>query len=137
MKSAAGRLLDLSAISLSGLCLAHCLLLPVAAALTPALFGWAESESVHLVFVLIAAPLSAAALLARVNGRRAPLPLLLLGALGVLGLALGVVGWPTRSAETLVTVLGSIALASAHYGNWRRISADTAQTHRHGPHRHQ
>jgi hypothetical protein len=134
MKTAAGRLLDLSALSVSGLCLAHCLLLPVAAALTPALFGWAETETVHLVFVLVAAPLSAAALLARVNGRRAPISLILLGTLGVLGLAFGVVGWPTRSAETAVTVLGSLFLAGAHYGNWRRISADTGQTHGHGPH---
>lgn len=135
MKSAAGRLLDLSALSVSGLCLAHCLLLPVAAALTPALFGWAESETVHLIFVLIAAPLSAIALGAKVNGRRAPFPLMVLGSLGVVGLALGVAGWPTRSAETVMTVIGSLFLAAAHYGNWRRISADTAQTHRHGPHR--
>jgi hypothetical protein len=136
MKTAAGRLLDLSALSVSGLCLAHCLLLPVAAALTPALFGWAESESVHLVFVLIAAPLSAIALGAKVNGKRAPLPLMLIGALGVVGLALGVVGWPTRSAETVVTVVGSLFLAAAHYGNWRRVSADTGRTHRHAGHSH-
>jgi hypothetical protein len=136
MKNAAGRLLDLSALSVSGLCLAHCLLLPVAAALTPALFGWAESETVHLVFVLIAAPLSAVALGAKVNGARAPWPMMILGALGVAGLGLGVIGWPTRSTETVVTVIGSLFLAAAHYGNWRRVSADTARTHQHGSHRH-
>ncbi|WP_413894670.1 MerC family mercury resistance protein [Pantoea ananatis] len=47
---------------MSGLCLLHCLALPLLAAALP-LFGvWAEAEWVHVVFVAIAAPLAGLAL---------------------------------------------------------------------------
>ena len=133
MKTGVGRLLDVSAIGLSGLCLGHCLLMPVAALLLPALAAWTHAEWVHLVFVLVAAPLTALALLGA-GAHRAPPAILALGVLGVAGLAAGVVGWPTREAETLTTILGSLCLAAAHLSNWRRLAGETAQTHSHGPH---
>ena len=134
MKTGVGRLLDLSAIGLSGLCLVHCLLLPVGALLLPALSAWTHSEWVHVVFVLIAAPLSAIALL-QAGEHRAPLPILALATIGLVALAAGVFGWPSRNAEEVVTVIGSLCLAAAHLANWRRLAAETAQTHSHGPHR--
>jgi hypothetical protein len=61
--------LDASAIGLSGLCLAHCLLLPVAAALLPALAVAAEAEWLHLAFAASALPIAGLAL-ARAHRRR-------------------------------------------------------------------
>lgn len=121
MKAIAKRLLDLSAVSLSALCLVHCLALPVLAAMLPLASAWVQSEWVHVVFVLIAAPLSALALLHGGPGHRAPAPWLALAGLGVGLLAFGALG-PIRSWETPVTVAGSLCLATVHLWNWRRHS---------------
>lgn len=120
--SPAGHLLDGSAIGLSGLCLAHCLLLPLAAALLPALGAWADIEWVHALFVLIAAPLSGLALLAgpKSGARRAPLLGLAAGGLVLLGL--GAFLADGEATETGLTVAGSLGLAAAHIWNWRRRS---------------
>jgi hypothetical protein len=105
-------------MSLSGLCLVHCLVLPLAAALLPALGAWARAEWVHVLFVAIAAPLAIVALMRPAHGRAAPRPMLALGGLGVLCLAIGAFG--PEAIDTPVTVAGSLALVSAHLWNWRR-----------------
>jgi hypothetical protein len=120
VRIAAVRVLDGSAMGLSGLCLVHCLALPVAAAFLPALGVWAGAEWVHVVFVMFAAPLSALALLRPAHGRGSPAPLVALGGLGIVLLAAGAFGPP--AAETPVTVAGSLCLACAHLWNWRRHS---------------
>lgn len=128
----AGRLLDGSAIGLSGLCLAHCLLLPLAASLLPVLGAWADTEWVHALFVLIAAPLSGLALIARSKGVRQLGRVLGLAASGLVLLLLGAFVAEGKAAETGVTVVGSLCLATAHYWNWRRrtprLSARPAAT---------
>jgi len=134
MKTVKARLLDMTAIGLSGLCLAHCLILPVIAALLPALTAWTHAEWVHLVFVLIAAPLSGFAFLSKVGGRRAPAGVLTLAAIGLAGLVAGVAGWPSHGSEEVVTIVGSLFLTAAHLWNWRRIARETARTQSHGPH---
>ena len=118
MKTATARLLDGSAMGLSGLCLIHCLALPVMAALLPALGAWAQAEWVHVVFVAFAAPMAALALLRPAHGQPAPPALLALGGLGVVGLGLGAFG--PESLDMPVTVAGSTCLVSAHLWNWRR-----------------
>ncbi|HVK42443.1 MAG TPA: MerC domain-containing protein [Phenylobacterium sp.] len=117
MKTAPPSLLDASAISLSGLCMAHCLVLPLVAAFSPLLAAWAEAEWVHAAVVLMAAPLSALALWRR--GQRPAVILLALGGLSLMGLGL----WPFHDHETLLTVTGSLLLACAHVVNWRRRHA--------------
>lgn len=114
------RLFDLSAISLSGLCLAHCLALPMAAAFLPALAAWSRAEWVHGLFVAIAAPLTGFALW-RVHLSH-PLPggLIILAMLGLALLLVGALHWPDVAWETPLTVVGSLCLASAHLWNWRR-----------------
>jgi len=114
------RLLDGSAIGLSTLCLIHCLALPVAAALLPMLGAWAEAEWLHILFVAVAAPLSALALLQGAHGRRAPASLMGLAAIGVGLLAFGAFAAPSEAMETTLTVAGSLCLASAHIWNWLR-----------------
>lgn len=104
---------DLVAIGLSGLCMAHCLALPLAAALLPMAGAWAEAEWVHWAFALIAAPISAWSLTRR--PRAVPI---LLGGLGLGLLFAGAAEFPSHDAETLVTVTGSLLLALAHGLNW-------------------
>lgn len=114
-------LLDAGAIALSGLCLLHCLALPLLAAMLPLMGVWAEAEWVHALFVAIAAPVTGFALW-RAH-RQHPLPVLAItGALaGLLLLLAGAVGWPSHEAETPMTVVGSLLLASTHVWNaWRR-----------------
>ncbi|TYT26554.1 MerC domain-containing protein [Luteimonas viscosa] len=120
MRMSPASLLDASAIGLSGLCLAHCLLLPVGAAMLPALAAAAEAEWLHLLFVAIALPLAMVAL-GRAHRRR-PLPgaLWLLAASGLAGLLAGAIGWPAHALETPSTIAGSLLLAAAHGWNWRR-----------------
>ena len=120
MKASSARLLDLSAAGLSSLCLAHCLALPLLAAVLPVFGPWARAEWVHAVFVLIAAPLSAGALWVNSRDGRRPPGLYAAALLGLVLLALGAVGWPRPGLETPITVAGSLTLVSAHLWNWRR-----------------
>lgn len=116
MKSAPSSLLDASAISLSGLCLAHCLALPLVAALSPLAATWAEAEWVHGVAIGLAAPLSVFAFWSRRQEPR----IFGLALIGLALLAMGALHWPTQALETPITVGGSLLLAGAHLLNWRR-----------------
>ncbi len=110
---------DMAAMGLSGLCVVHCLALPLLALSLPLLGTWAEAEWVHWLFVGLAAPVSLIAL-SRPSRHGLPLALLFLAMLGVAGLFAGVLGWPSEADETRVTVAGSLLLATAHLLNWRR-----------------
>lgn len=100
-------------MSLSGLCLVHCLVLPLAAAALPLVGSWAESAWVHIGLVMIAAPVAARALLV---GRRAP-AVIALGGGGIALLIFGAFG--PHAAEHAATVAGSLMLVLAHLLNWR------------------
>ncbi|MFN3521956.1 MAG: MerC domain-containing protein [Phenylobacterium sp.] len=112
------RLLDRSAIGLSGLCLIHCLALPAAAVALPMLGSLASAEWVHVAFVALAAPLSAFAL-GRSGAWRSPL-LAGLAAFGLGLLAAGAFVAPTHGLETAMTVVGGLCLALCHGLNLRR-----------------
>lgn len=121
-----GRVGDLLAVTLSGLCLVHCLALPLVASLLPLAGAWAQAEWVHWLFALIAAPLSAWTL---TRPHPLGLPRLAIGLAGVgAGLLFaGAAGFPSHALETPITVAGGLLLASAHILNARR------RVHRH-PH---
>lgn len=110
---------DAVAIGLSGLCLAHCLALPLIAGFLPLLGVWAEAEWVHWLFVAMAGPVSISTL-TRTHRSGLPVGLLFLAMLGVGALIAGVLGWPTEADETRITVAGSLMLSTAHLLNWRR-----------------
>lgn len=114
--------LDGAAIGASLLCLIHCIGLPILFALLPALatIGLPSSEWLHLVLLLTAIPVSALALIGgwRQHGGIVPV---MLGATGLAGLAAGLAFGSVPGAETALTVAGSLALALAHIGNWRRL----------------
>lgn len=125
MKACPSALFDASAIGLSGLCLAHCLLLPVLAAFLPLFGAWSQAEWVHLLFAALAVPLTAFALWRAHRLRPLPRRLRVLAVAGLAGLLLGALGWPSEAAETPVTVTASLMLVTTHVWNWRR-------GHRHG-----
>lgn len=113
------RLFDFSALSLSGLCLAHCLALPFAALLLPALSTWVDAEWVHGVFAGFAIPITIAALW---GGRRHGIPArpIALATAGLTLLVLGATEWFGKASNTPLTIVGAVLLAAAHTWNWRR-----------------
>lgn len=113
---------DSVAIGLSGLCLAHCLALPVAASLLPVMGVWAEAEWTHWLFAFVAAPVSLWTL-ARGTAPAWPVARRATLTLAGAGLALlfaGAAEFPSHDLETPVTVVGALLLAIAHILNWRR-----------------
>lgn len=109
--------IDRSAVSLSGLCLVHCLLGSVLiAALSGASGFW--SHNVHAVGLTIAMPLAVVALWRGVqqHGRWVVAVLGFAGVALMAGALFAVHGNP---AEVLMTVCGVTLLASAHLLNLR------------------
>lgn len=120
MKQSRAALFDASAVALSGLCLIHCLALPLLASLLPLFGAWSRAEWVHAVFVGIAAPLTGYALIRANEAQRLPRVLWVL-AIGGLGcLLLGAIQWPSEAASTPITVVGSLMLAATHLWNTAR-----------------
>ncbi|MEL7113165.1 MAG: MerC domain-containing protein [Pseudomonadota bacterium] len=106
--------IDGSAITLSGLCLIHCLLLPVMSAALPIAGVWAEAEWLHRTFVIAALPIAVLAL----ASRRINFPI---GALIVAGCSFLVAGafveaW--HDYEVPLTTLGALLLAAGHSWSW-------------------
>lgn len=119
--------LDRTALVASTACVIHCLLLPVLLAALPTLdasFG-AKPWLHHLMLVLIV-PTSGFALLLGWRRRRVA-SALMLGLVGLTFLSAGVVMGEVRG-ETIVTVCGSLLLATAHVINWRSRRGDCART---------
>lgn len=115
--------LDISAVSLSALCLAHCLALPALALALPMLSTWADAEWVHLALLLVAAPIAALAFVDLRSGRPHSWAMLGVAAAG-LGLMLaGALEFPGHDWERPLTLLGGLMLAGAHIANWRRRHA--------------
>lgn len=120
MKRISLAVFDASAMALSGLCLAHCLLLPLLASLLPLLGRWSEAEWVHIVFAGIAVPLSGYTLWRA--QRRQPLSTAVwaVAFVGLASLLLGALGWPEPTLETPLTVAGSLLVAATHLRNLQR-----------------
>lgn len=110
--------LDRFAIFLSGLCLLHCLAIPFAALLGPALGHWLlDTETdVHWWLLALAVPISLWALgRGYVNHHNR----LTLG-LGIAGLGcmfLGVSHWAGEDFEVVLTAVGVVAVMIAHIRN--------------------
>lgn len=126
LPAARPRLADLTGITLSLTCLVHCLALPLAILLAPALGRWiALPEGVHAAILLLALP---AATIAMRDGwsrhrRMAPAMFAFVG-LGLLALGLSAhEGWiaaaDPEAADRVLTSAGALVLAAAHVVNWR------------------
>ena len=122
-----GTVWDSSAVGLSGLCLAHCLALPVVAAALPSLGALVEAHWVHILFLLFALPLSVIALSRKPDSKR-DIAIMVLAVLGLGLLAAGAFPdrWPALDEQ--LTILGSISLVAAHI--WNRWTATGRSTRR-------
>lgn len=105
-------------VSLSGLCLLHCLGLPLIISLIPAV-TWMENELIHV-------GLAGLALLVAVNAVRSwpsgqtRLTLCSIAAIGLGLLFFGALAAIGETAERVVTTMGALALASAHIIAWHK-----------------
>lgn len=111
---------DQVAVALSGLCLLHCLLLPIAIVLLPFL-GRFDDSHFHVQLLLVVVPVSLFAL--ALGFRRHQDKRILLT--GGIGLALLIIGGTIVHtfygvvADRVLTILGSVMLAFTHYMNSR------------------
>lgn len=117
--------LDRVAVVLSGLCILHCLALPIVLLALPVLAEFAEGHW-HLPMLAIALPVSVAAIVIgyRRHGNRR---LVVLGALGLALLVLGATvahAFLGPTADRTLTIAGSLLLAWVHWQNSRALRAN-------------
>lgn len=110
--------LDGAAVTLSALCLVHCLALPLVVAGLPFLSQFAESH-LHAQALIVVLPLSVIALAIGFR-RHASLRIIAGGALGMTLLIIGATvahGALGLTADRVFTISGSLILATAHFFN--------------------
>ena len=109
--------LDKSAMTLSGLCLVHCLAGSLLLTVFAASSGWLGHD-VHLIGLMLALPLAAFALWrgVQVHGR---LGVAVLGALGIGLMATSVFAGHGGTTEIALSVTGVTLLGLAHLWNLR------------------
>jgi hypothetical protein len=125
--------LDRAAMWLSGLCLVHCLALPLAVLLTPSMSQWLEATetTTHWILFGIAIPISVVALMQGYRHLRSGMTLLL-GGIGLLLMLVAVSHIFGRELEVLLTVIGVTAVLFAHLRNLlghQALHANTEPTH--------
>ena len=124
------RTLDALAVSLSGLCLIHCLALPLALTLFPIFAAAVVDDAVfHAVLYVAVLPTSCIAFVLGYRHHHDRV-LIILGGLGLVVLGVtAVVGHDLfgHTGERWVTSLGGLLLATAHVINYRHSRAK----HRH------
>lgn len=116
---------DKAAVILSGLCLVHCLALPVFVAVMPFL-SELGSGHLHAQLLLVVIPISVFAFTIGFRRHRS-WTIVGFGALGMLVLAFGGTYVHSRygvAADRAMTVAGSAILAIAHFFNSRRARHD-------------
>lgn len=111
-------LLDMLGLCLSGLCLVHCIALPLALIVLPAMaiFGHgAHHHWLHLTLALVLVPIAFAALLPG-YWRHRRIAVLAGGTLGVVAIMLGALQEAQfgETAATALTIAGSVCLIYAH-----------------------
>lgn len=122
-----GLIVDSLAILLSGVCVVHCMALPLLIVLLPVLGNVFCDERFHVGMLCLLLPLASYSLFSGYGKHKKSSPL----CLGLPGAALIAVGafsstlFRSEAYETWITIAGSILLISAHYVNLR-----TALQHR-------
>lgn len=120
---------DFLGLALSGSCLVHCLLLPVAIVAAPVLSSWlGETENtVHWVLFGVALGVSGWAL---VGGFRhhGVVAVILLGAVGLAIMLVGASHLFGRAVEAALTMTGAGIVAAAHVVNLRLCAGERGRT---------
>ena len=109
---------DVMTIMLSGLCLIHCLFLPVLVSSLPLFSVFAEAEWLHRLLVILAIPVSFLAF-QKSNGSQYNMKLPAIAAcLGVAILLSAAFVEPLHDHEKTLTAIGALTLAAAHIWRW-------------------
>ena len=113
---------DKTAISLSAICLAHCLLVPSFLVLLSGYLSISyDNELIHYVILFLAIPVSIYALIKGVRNHRT-YQYLALGLMGlfflIFAVTLGVQLWGELGEKSL-TVIGASSVALSHFKNYR------------------
>jgi len=123
------RHIDRIAIALSAVCIVHCLAIPLLVALVPLAAIGLGGAHFHALMLWLVVPVSAGGFVLGVRvHRRWDVVVIGAAALALLALA-GTHGhhhWPA-AAEALVSIAASLALAAAHWINFREVR----RLHRH------
>ena len=109
--------LDLAALSLSSLCLIHCLALPLMVSFAP-LLGPISEEWVHQILVVLALPIAILAYFQTHDARTRGVFASLAGA-GAVFLLVGAFYEPWHDYEVMLTVSGALLLAAGHLFRWQ------------------
>ncbi len=115
-----GRILDRTAVALSGLCLLHCLALPVVIVLLPFANELGDGHW-HAQMLIVVVPVSVVAFALGFRHHRSG-QVMAVGALGLLLLVIGGTVVHTHygiAADRAFTMAGSLILAIAHFHNNR------------------
>jgi hypothetical protein len=115
-----GRILDRTAVTLSGLCLLHCLALPVVIALLPFANELGDGHW-HAQMLIVVVPVSVVAFALGFRRHRSG-QVIAVGTLGLLLLIIGGTVVHARygiAADRAFTVAGALILAVAHFRNNR------------------
>jgi hypothetical protein len=111
--------IDASAVTLSGLCLIHCMAVPLLAAFLPVAGVFADAEWVHKAFVAAALPVSGFAIV-RSWKPGGGTGFALLASPGLTLLVSAAFAPALHELETPLTVTGALLLGSAHIWRWNR-----------------
>lgn len=115
--------LDKTAISISALCVVHCLLLPVGMVLLPSVtvLTVLSDELFHIMMIAVVLPTSAIALTLGCK-RHKSLLVVTLGSAGLLILGFAAFfghGLLGEAGEKVTTVIGACMVAASHWQNFR------------------
>lgn len=113
----ASRIWDVFAVTLSSVCMLHCLGLPLLAALLPIASQFGGGEAVHIAMVVLAIPITLWVVVTEYRSGRNGY---FIGtAITGLALMIAAIVIPVLEAhETAVTVVGGSMLAGAHLWRW-------------------
>lgn len=114
--TARAAVIDVSAVTVSGLCLVHCLALPLTTAFLPVAGVFAEAEWVHKAFVAAALPPTGLAL-RRAWVSRSGKTFAVLALTGLFLLVSAAFIPALHDRATVLTVTGALILGSSHA--WR------------------
>ncbi len=104
---------DRAGVTLSALCIVHCLLLPLTTSFLPLMGVLAENETIHKALVLLAI-IPAAFAFTDFNGSKSPFLIAGLGVIGVISLLMSAFIEAFHDYEAILTLVGAVILASAH-----------------------
>jgi chromate transport protein ChrA len=123
------KLLDITSIGLSVLCIAHCLALPLVIASLPFIGDIAHTEWMHQGLVALAIPLTGWTIYRSQAWRK--WNVVLFAVIGLTALTFAAFYEPARENEVFISIVGAVYVAMAHIINYM----EHAYSHSHGvPH---